>query len=191
MTQISRTEAKDAGLKQYFTGRPCSRGHVEPRLVSNCVCLACAREKMNARWAKNPEASREMERAKYAANKERCLAAAKGWRERNPEVVPTWRKENAAKLSAQRATWRSQNRGKGCADYAQRDAIRRKTTLKASPESIAAIYARARHLTQLTGVQHHVDHIVPMRGKTVCGLHVPWNLQCLPKLDNRSKGNRL
>lgn len=53
------------------------------------------------------------------------------------------------------------------------------------------IYIQCNLISKETGLKHHVDHIIPLQGGIVCGLHVPWNLQILPWDWNLSKGNRI
>lgn len=55
-------------------------------------------------------------------------------------------------------------------------------------KDIADVYKLARHLSDETGVPHDVDHIVPLQGKSVRGLHVAWNLRAIPSAVNRAKG---
>lgn len=67
---------------------------------------------------------------------------------------------------------------------------RRATPPWGEPTSMRDVWQASRDATAATGVQHSVDHIVPLNHPLVCGLHVRWNLCVRPLLDNIRKGNR-
>lgn len=68
--------------------------------------------------------------------------------------------------------------------YVRMERVRQATPAWADEAAIQALYAQARWLSRRTNVEHHVDHIVPIHGGTVCGLHVHYNLRVIPAADN-------
>ncbi len=58
-------------------------------------------------------------------------------------------------------------------------------------DKIKTVYDKANWLESITGIKYHVDHIVPLNGENVCGLHVWENLQILEVSLNCKKGNKL
>jgi hypothetical protein len=72
----------------------------------------------------------------------------------------------------------------------RRAAKLRRTPPWADMEAIKAVYEEARRLTRETGIDHHVDHEIPLQGELVSGLHVHNNLQILTGSENSRKKNR-
>lgn len=181
----SRKEAKDTGAKYYYTGQPCSRGHIAPRKTKGC-CIECMREDWvldNAKRAEKPksEAAKAAGKRYYEKNREQVLAKAAG---RPAEIKRVYRKK-----------WHENN-------PEERKAItsfRRRRFRKATPSwltkeqkgAIKQLYIQAQRLTDLTGERYVVDHIVPLINDSVCGLHVPWNLRVITQEENLIKSNKL
>lgn len=91
-------------------------------------------------------------------------------------------------------SWRKRNLDKDSAKTSRRRSAKLKRMLKWGKEHLKSEidnwYRRAQIATVFMGEVYHVDHIVPLQGKNVSGLHVPWNLQLLTRSENISKGNR-
>lgn len=83
-------------------------------------------------------------------------------------------------------------------DYSIRAGIRHKSKLQRIPgwlteadfKYMKSLYVSSALITKLTGIAHHVDHIIPLRGALISGLHCPSNLQIIPAKENLSKGNK-
>ena len=148
--------------------------------------------------AKNAEQRRAKTKEWRKANPERCNANRNAWAERNPEKI------KASSIKA-KAAWHERNPEylkehykANKVRYVAARARRRVAQESATPAWLTAIdkamiqemydVSAARFVQ--TGVKHHVDHIVPINGKKVSGIHAPWNLQVITAHENLSKGWR-
>lgn len=152
-----------------------------------------------AQWRKeNPEKLSGYYAKWYAENRETVLAKDKARREANIEQYLERERASLAKRLDRKSetakAWRAANPGK-INRYAS---LRRASIANRTPRWLTAadfacmdlIYQCARVWSEETGIPHDVDHIYPLRGLYVCGLHVPDNLQILTASENRSKNNR-
>lgn len=194
---MQRVGPKSIGEGKYEEmAEPCRNGHLSYRYLSNGACWACqdarrrqyrASEKgarteaasRKAAYDRNPEKYREASRKRFSNNPGLAAEQSRMWRERNPDAVKAYSARYVREQSALKARL--------AADYTARKL--RATPAWADPEAILEVYREAERLTAETGIAHEVDHVVPLRGKQVCGLHVAENLRAIPKAENRKKYN--
>lgn len=161
MLKNKRKEALLSGDTHYFTGKPCKQGHIAPKRAINGCCTACEKIKNNTRY--------ESYYKEYVA-------------------------KNKNKIRSISSRWQKNNKGKANAVTAKRHAAKIQRTpswlTKDQLNEIKEFYMMAAEFEKVFPWKQCVDHIVPLQGKTVSGLHVPWNLQILPAKENISKGNR-
>jgi 5-methylcytosine-specific restriction endonuclease McrA len=164
--------------------------------------------------AENKEKIKLAARKHYLANREKRIEEARQYRTVNKHKINAKLKEkyiqkkdeilarnskhyhnNKDKIKKKRDEYRKSN----LALHNYRGALRHAAKLRATPkwltdfdkQYIKHIYIQAKELQKLDRIPREVDHIIPLQGETVCGLHVPWNLQILTKSENSRKKNKL
>jgi hypothetical protein len=193
---ISRKEAEAQGLNHYYTGKPCINGHLENRHVKHGGCLGCYRDNSTRHRKNHPDAVKRTNKNSYQNNVARERIRAKKWFDENKERRTKWQNEyremHREHRNALCIAWCHANLDSGRARQAKRRALKQNATPPwVDLEAIKAIYKQAIQITKETGGKWHVDHIIPLNGVDVCGLHVPWNLRVIPAKENIAKKNKL
>jgi hypothetical protein len=168
-------------------------------------CRACWAEYR----AKNNAALTAQKREHYAKNKDRLLlekkeqyplvaAAKREYQKAYAKADPVAAKKRVQAFHAKNPEYYREFRKKYPAKLNAKEVRRKAAKLQRTPPwltvddywMIEQAYEISALRTKITGFPWHVDHVIPLLGKNVSGLHVPLNLRVIPGLDNLSKGNK-
>jgi exonuclease VII large subunit len=181
------TKCKETlGIEAFDKNRKAADGHP-------AQCKAC--RKKHAQANKEHIAAYQKEYSKI--NKAQLSEYRKEYKKVNKEKALAYNKEryqnNKERLRAQMNEYKRANPDKFIALKAKRRAAKLQRTPKwLTADDHAKInfyYTEAKRLEKETGIKYHVDHIIPMQGDLVSGLHVPSNLQVITAAENLAKNN--
>ena len=176
----------------------CSKCNVEKPLEMFSKCSA-NKDGLH-RWCK--DCAKVAKKEWYENNAEFEKLKAKKYYYDNYEIIKDkisqrvlkWQRENKEKYAEKSKRCYEKTKHKKFAWQALARAAKRNAVPKwiddQLKQEIQKFYIEARAKTKETGINYEVDHIVPLMGDNVCGLHVPWNLRVITRFENRSKANR-
>jgi len=159
-----------------------------------------AKQKYNKEYYwKNKEQYNEYGRKYYLANKEYIKSNVQKYAEQNREIISKKKREKyietykikSDQFKERSRQWLKANKDYSCFKKKLRECRKQMATpFWADLNAMKVIYRNARLLTEVTGEKYHVDHIIPLHGKNVCGLHWEGNLQILLASINIGKANK-
>lgn len=211
--------AKEKGDLTFFGVTKCKHGNLGPRYSksNDCVCVGCKFERFDYRSSRKDKQSEYnkkyhlenrtaiLERMrKYNPiyrdkNRDKLIEWSKEWAKNNKELKAArgkaWRLSNLETCKNRAKTYREKNPEIVRAGKLKRNAIKRSATIKWDTELTNLVEVEGSDLCYrrnlITGVEWHVDHMIPLLAENVGGLHVWNNLQLLPATINIGKGNKL
>lgn len=181
----------------YDIGISCRNGHTTGRYRASRKCVQCAKDAAAAWNRNNPEKHADYNRTYAEKHPDRVSQNYKNWRSKYPERVEAknniWQSANWEKYLGISSAWKKRNRAHTNAKSKERRLAQDRRTPKWLTEqdfvNIRKFYLLADELSKAYGFPWHVDHIIPLKGRNVSGLHVTSNLQVIPGSDNMRKGN--
>lgn len=206
---VSQSQAAELGLKSYFTGVPCIHGHVARRVTSSKLCFACSAARGQARRLANPDYHKSYNSLYYPNNKDKTQICSERYYTKAKQQFPeALRQRQDSTHEKYRKKHRERLRARSRHDFlnkpwlyraycVKRRAQKRHATVSwSSAEKINQIYEDCFQLNTCNrlagGVDHFVvDHIIPLKGKTVCGFHHEANLRIILNSENARKSNKL
>ena len=169
--------AKQNGEKHYMADKPCKRGHIGLRITATGTCVECRKITAKQRYHANPEVTKARTKKNYTANAEKLRAKRREWYYANAEKA-------RAEAAPRSREWRKKNpRHHNALTAAHKKIVKVRTPKWADMVKITEFYKGCPD-------GYHVDHVIPLRGNIVSGLHTVENLQYLPARENISKSNR-